>query len=60
MSSGRAPKSAWPDYDWQRASIVSELRKIPGEHLVIVRYSRCSARMVYNSADPTDFAPPLD
>ena len=51
MSSGRAPKSAWPDYDWQRASIVSELRKIPGEHLVIVRYSRCSARMVYHSAD---------
>jgi hypothetical protein len=45
MSSGRTPKSAWPDYDWQCARIVSELRKIPGEHLIIVRYSRCSARM---------------
>ena len=42
------------DYDWQRAGIISELEKIPGDHLVIVRYSPehdVQREWVYNGAD---------
>jgi hypothetical protein len=42
------------DYDWQRAGIVSELQKTPGDHLIIVRYSPdhdVQREWVYNAAD---------
>src|SRR5260370_27007429 len=41
-------------YDWQRASIVSQLNHTPGDHLVLVRYSPNHTphrEWVYNSAD---------
>jgi hypothetical protein len=41
-------------YDWQRAGIISKLRQVPGDHLVIVRYSPghdVHRDWVYNSAD---------
>ncbi len=41
-------------YDWRRANMVSKLSSIPGDHLVIVRYSPAHNPLhewVYNAAD---------
>ena len=45
----------WGHANWPRADVVSQLQSIPGQHLVIVRYSydhhNVNYEWVYNAAD---------